>query len=280
MMDLKISKVLPMRTFFRFLLLVLFTSIGSAVSAQDMAAAQRKCVEWGFKEKTASFEDCVRQNLKSAGGGAPPKAPAPGLTDSYREDVFWADTRSVANKAAFEAYLQQYPRGRYAGLARANLSRLSDESVATTQSEPTPVPADAHGAKPADGKGAKGGKEVSGPPKLKNKSPDSPRFEYTYHQLKKDFLSNLMSSKKVMSIQIAIMTRYDDRVFENVDKHEAALRSVVLGLMRQTTDVDLVKPEFRKNLAIKIRDAMNSLLEKLEDFGGIEEVFFTSFVVQ
>ena len=141
-------------------------------------------------------------------------------------------------------------------------------------------PADAHGAKPADGKDAKGGKEVSGPPKLNKKSPDSPRFEYTYHPLKKDFLSNLMSSKKVMSIQISIMTRYDDRVFENVDKHEAALRSAVLDVLRQTTDADLVKPEFRKDLAIKIRDAMNSLLEKLEDFGGIEEVFFTSFVVQ
>ena len=141
-------------------------------------------------------------------------------------------------------------------------------------------PADAHGAKPADGKDAKGGKEVSGPPKLNKKSPDSPRFEYTYHQLKTDFLSNLMSSKKVMSIQISIMTRYDDRVFENVDKHEAALRSVVLDVLRQTTEADLVKPEFRKDLAIKIRDAINSLLEKLEDFGGIEEVFFTSFVVQ
>lgn len=147
-------------------------------------------------------------------------------------------------------------------------------------------PADAPAAKPADGKGAKDakggkdGKDVSGPPKLNKKSPDSPRFEYTYHQLKKDFLSNLMSSKKVMSIQISIMTRYDDRVFENVDKHEAALRSAVLDVLRQTTDADLVKPEFRKDLAIKIRDAMNSLLEKLEDFGGIEEVFFTSFVVQ
>ena len=139
-------------------------------------------------------------------------------------------------------------------------------------------PADAHGAKPADAKGDK--KPTDGPPKLNKKSPDSPRFDYTYHQLKRDFLSNLMSSKKVMSIQISIMTRYDERVFENVDKHEAALRSVILDVLRQTTEADLVKPEFRKDLAIKLRDAINSLLEKLEDFGGIEEVFFTSFVVQ
>lgn len=148
-------------------------------------------------------------------------------------------------------------------------------------------PADAHGAKPADAKADKKSadakadkKPADGPPKLNKKSPDSPRFEYTYHQLKRDFLSNLMSSKKVMSIQISIMTRYDERVFENVDKHEAALRSVILDVLRQTTEADLVKPEFRKDLAIKLRDAINSLLEKLEDFGGIEEVFFTSFVVQ
>jgi flagellar FliL protein len=148
-------------------------------------------------------------------------------------------------------------------------------------------PADAKGDKPADAKGdkkpadAKGDKKpADGPPKLNKKSPDSPRFEYTYHQLKRDFLSNLMSSKKVMSIQISIMTRYDERVFENVDKHEAALRSVILDVLRQTTEADLVRPEFRKDLAIKLRDAINSLLEKLEDFGGIEEVFFTSFVVQ
>ena len=148
-------------------------------------------------------------------------------------------------------------------------------------------PPDTPGAKPADAKGdkkpadAKGDKKpADGPPKLNKKSPDSPRFEYTYHQLKRDFLSNLMSSKKVMSIQISIMTRYDERVFENVDKHEAALRSVILDVLRQTTEADLVKPEFRKDLAIKLRDAINSVLEKLEDFGGIEEVFFTSFVVQ
>jgi len=139
-------------------------------------------------------------------------------------------------------------------------------------------PADAHGAKPADAKGDK--KPTDGPPKLNKKSPDSPRFEYTYHQLKRDFLSNLISSKKVMSIHISIMTRYDERVFENVCEHEAALRSVILDVLRQTTEADLVKPEFRKDLAIKLRDAINSLLEKLEDFGGIEEVFFTSFVVQ
>jgi flagellar FliL protein len=53
-----------------------------------------------------------------------------------------------------------------------------------------------------------------------------------------------------------------------------------MDVMRLTTDADLVKPDFRKELAAKIRDSINTLLEKYEDFGGIEEVHFTNFIVQ
>lgn len=141
-----------------------------------------------------------------------------------------------------------------------------------------------HGDKKAEGghgdKKAEGGKDAGGPPKLNKKSPDSPRFEYTYSQLEREFLVNLAGSRKVMSVQIALMTRYDERVVENVKKHEFALRSVVMDSMRMTSEADLAKPDFRKDLAIKIRDAMNNLLEKYEDFGGIEEIYFTSFIVQ
>jgi flagellar FliL protein len=133
--------------------------------------------------------------------------------------------------------------------------------------------AGAHGDKKGDAK--------AGPPgKLSKKSPELARFEYTYHQMDKDYLVNLVGSKKVMSVQIAIMTHYDERVIENVKKHDFALRSVVMDTMRMTAEADLLKPEFRKELGVKIRDVMNTLLEKYEDFGGIEEVFFTSFIVQ
>ena len=137
---------------------------------------------------------------------------------------------------------------------------------------------DAAPAKPEAGKKPEA---VAGDkPKLSKKSPDSPRFEYTYHQLTKDFLVNLTGSRKVMSVQIAVMTRYDERVIENVKKHEFALRSVVMDVMRQTSEADLTKPDFRKVLAIRIRDAINTLIEKYEDFGGIEDIYFTSFIVQ
>ena len=130
--------------------------------------------------------------------------------------------------------------------------------------------ADGHGDKKGDGK----------PSKKTKDAPELTRFEYTYLQIEREFLVNVSGSKKVMSVQLAVMTHYDDRVFENVKKHDFAIRSAVMDVMRQTTDADLVKPEFRKDLAVKIRDSINTLLEKYEDFGGIEEVHFTNFIVQ
>lgn len=143
---------------------------------------------------------------------------------------------------------------------------------------PKPV-IDEHAAEAAaDGHGDK--KDDKKPGKKAKDSPELTRFEYTYMQVEREFLVNISGSKKVMSVQIAVMTHYDDRVFENVKKHDFAIRSAVMDVMRLTTDADLVKPEFRKDLAVKIRDAINTLLEKYEDFGGIEEVHFTNFIVQ
>ena len=133
----------------------------------------------------------------------------------------------------------------------------------------------------ADGQGGKDAKGKDGKPSKKTKEkPEIQRFEYTYLQIEREFLVNLSGSKKVMSVQLAVMTHYDERVFENVKKHEFALRSVIMDVMRQTQEADLVKPDFRKELGAKIRNAINTLLEKYEDFGGIEDVYFTNFIVQ
>lgn len=128
------------------------------------------------------------------------------------------------------------------------------------------------GEKGKDGKDAK-------PEKLK-KSPEAQRFDFNYFQMEREFLVNITGSKRVMSIQVAVMTRYDQRVVDNIKKHEFALRSVMMDVMRQTQEADINKPDFRVDLAKKLRDAMNTLLEKYEEFGGVEDVFFTSFIIQ
>jgi flagellar FliL protein len=137
------------------------------------------------------------------------------------------------------------------------------------------VDAAGKGGKGKDGKDGKDGK----PEKLK-KSPQAERFDFNYFKMENEFLVNVTGSKRVMSIQVAVMTRYDQKVIDNLKKHEFALRSVMMDVMRQSQDADINTPEFRVDLAKKLRDAMNALLEKYEEFGGVEDVFFTSFIVQ
>ena len=118
------------------------------------------------------------------------------------------------------------------------------------------------------------------PSKLKKEAPEATRFEKNYFQVEKELMTNITGSKKVMVVQLAVMTHYDTRVFDNIKKHEFALRSAMLDIMRQSTEAEVSKPDFRKELAVKLKDVMNAMLEEYEDFGGIEEVMFTSFVMQ
>jgi len=83
-----------------------------------------------------------------------------------------------------------------------------------------------------------------------------------------------------MQIKVAIMTHYDDRVVANMEKHEFAIRSALLDVMRKVDEATLTEPNFRKDLAEKMKTAINAVLENYEDFGGVEAVLFTEFVVQ
>ena len=121
---------------------------------------------------------------------------------------------------------------------------------------------------------------AKGPDKETLDSPELTRFENTYMEIERPLVANIVSSRKVMQIKVAIMTHYDDRVVANMEKHEFAVRSEMLDVMRKIDEVRLSDPNFRADLAEQLKLAVNSVLEKYEDFGGVEEVMFTEFVVQ
>jgi flagellar FliL protein len=145
---------------------------------------------------------------------------------------------------------------------------------------------DGHAAPAADGHAAPAadshGKPAAEPEAKELASPEgeAERWKFNYYAFEKPLLSNVAGSRKVMQITLTIMTHYDERVIKNLKTHELALRAGILDVMRQKTDADLLRPDFRKALAEDLRLVINSLLEKYEGFGGIEEVMFTEFVVQ
>lgn len=180
-----------------------------------------------------------------------------------------------------------FATGAFSKKAHIDPDLALDEPADSAQSKGHGAPAggdhgaskDAHGApKDAHGGAAKGGV----PQKKALPSDKDSRFEKSYMDLdeKKALVANVAGSRKVMQVNLSLMTTYDDRVFKNVEKHRAALRSGALDVLRQTTEADLTRAEFRAELAVRLREKINSELERLENFGGIEEVFFTEFVFQ
>ena len=143
----------------------------------------------------------------------------------------------------------------------------AEEAIAALEAEATAQAAEADAA-------------AAGPDKVKQDSPELTRFEPSYFVLPKVLVANISNSRKVMQATVAIMTHYDERVIENVDKHDFPLRFAILKVMRNSTEADVMANNFQDNLAAELKIEMNAVLEALEDFGGIEAVYFTEFVVQ
>ena len=120
----------------------------------------------------------------------------------------------------------------------------------------------------------------STPQKQSKDAPEEEVFETIYHEFPGTFTTNLSGSRKMLQVGIGVSTQYDDTVMMNVESHQLALRSVILGVISDFTEDDVKGATGREKLAGALRDTINMKLEALENFGGVEEVHFTSFVLQ
>jgi formylglycine-generating enzyme required for sulfatase activity len=118
--------------------LALMMILSDSAWTQGTEMARKKCIEFGFKDKTPSHDNCMRQFLKSTGSAQAPSKPAAAVatsspTAAQMEEKFWDAAMAAGNKEAFAAYLDSYSRGRYVGLARANVTRLEGAANAQQQ---------------------------------------------------------------------------------------------------------------------------------------------------
>ena len=79
---------------------------------------------------------------------------------------------------------------------------------------------------------------------------------------------------------IVVSTQYDENVITNVEDHQLSLRSSILAVMSEFSEQDIEGKSGRDALAKAIAAELNTKLEALEGFGGIENVHFTSFMLQ
>jgi flagellar FliL protein len=109
---------------------------------------------------------------------------------------------------------------------------------------------------------------------------DGRLFQATYYPLENNFTSNLRGGSAFVQIGLGVSTYYDERVIENVQRHEMAIRSAILLAISEQDPATVATLEGKTALKNTLRNAINEVLTNREGFGGIEEVYFTSFVTQ
>ncbi len=119
-----------------------------------------------------------------------------------------------------------------------------------------------------------------GAKKMPKITPEEEIFATTYYEFPGNFTTNLKGSKKFLQISVGVSTQYDEQVMANVDSHQLALRSEILTIMSEFSSEDIAGRTGKQKLADALKEGINGVLETVEGFGGVENVHFTSFVLQ
>ena len=132
---------------------------------------------------------------------------------------------------------------------------------------------DPYAPPPADGKGEGGSvAEVEGD--------GGSEYRTAYYTFAEDFTSNLKGSDALVQTSLACSPRRAGRVLMWLAKHELAIRSAMLVVLADTPEEDVITPEGKDRLQKRLTDAINQVLVRTEGFGGVDRVYFRTFLVQ
>ena len=110
--------------------------------------------------------------------------------------------------------------------------------------------------------------------------PEVDSYETTYFEFPGDFTTNLKGSRKFLQLSVGVSTQYDEKVMEVVDSHQLALRSEILSTVSDFSEEDISGSDGKKKLSDRLLVVLNAKLETLKEFPGIEDVYFTAFILQ
>jgi flagellar FliL protein len=105
-------------------------------------------------------------------------------------------------------------------------------------------------------------------------------FRTAYFSFSEDFTSNLKGTASLVQVSIACSTHRDYRVVLWLKKHELPIRSAMLAVLADTAEEDVETPKGKEGLQRRLTAAINKVLTDTEGFGGVDAVYFKSFIVQ
>ncbi|GGN56659.1 MAG: flagellar basal body-associated protein FliL [Novosphingobium sp.] len=105
-------------------------------------------------------------------------------------------------------------------------------------------------------------------------------YRTAYFTFSDDFTSNLKDSAALIQVGVACSTRRDGRVLIWLKKHELAIRSKLLQILADTPEDDVYTIAGKEKLQKRMTDAINKTLIEKEGFGGVDAVYFRTFIIQ
>jgi len=105
-------------------------------------------------------------------------------------------------------------------------------------------------------------------------------FRTVYYSFDGDFTSNLKDSSSLIQVSLAASTRRDGRVLLWLKEHELAIRSALLNILADTTENEITSIDGKERLQKRLTAAINKVLTDEEGFGGVDDVYFRSFIIQ
>lgn len=105
-------------------------------------------------------------------------------------------------------------------------------------------------------------------------------YRTAYFSFTDDFTSNLKDSDLLVQVSLACSTHRDYRVILWLQKHELAVRSALLTALADTPSEEVQSTDGKTRLQKRLVATINKVLTDTEGFGGVDAVYFKTFIVQ
>lgn len=109
---------------------------------------------------------------------------------------------------------------------------------------------------------------------------DPRKYEITYYPIADSFTTNLADGSGFLQVGISLSTFYDGKVINNIKRQAVPIRSVVLMVLAEQDPAMLSTSQGKQRLQRQLTAAINDVLREKEGFGGVDNVYFTSLVIQ
>ncbi len=102
-----------------------------------------------------------------------------------------------------------------------------------------------------------------------------------YHSLDPAFVVSFANKKgaKLLQLSISVLS-YKQDIIDAIEKHKPMVRNNLLLLLSAQDPPNLRTLEGKNRLRNEVLDAITKVVKEIEGLDGVEEVFFTKFVMQ